>query len=91
MTTSHPLVELVYSTLDFTLTPHSSILYSLGIGFTSTPEHLPFTYEKHQNFSVFPSMSAAIGMRDIEGLFRSLDGYDSRKILHGEEDRLKNN
>lgn len=45
-----------------------AILYALGIGFSKDPlkdDELQYTYERHENFKVFPTFSTCLHNSDL--------------------------
>jgi hypothetical protein len=75
------------------ITSEGSILYALGIGFSSDPlneEHFRYTYEFADEFGPFPTMAVVLGHYAKEGLFEKLEipgipKFNPMKLLHGEE------
>uniref|UniRef100_A0A8C4RW04 Peroxisomal multifunctional enzyme type 2 n=1 Tax=Erpetoichthys calabaricus TaxID=27687 RepID=A0A8C4RW04_ERPCA len=75
--------------MNFTYSSIQSILYALGVGMsTKEPDHLKFLYERHEEFSCFPTFGVIPsqasmmngGLSDIPGL-----QIDMSRLLHGEQ------
>ena len=74
----------------FVVTPLASTLYAIGIGFSSDNlnlEDLKFTYEKHKDFAMFPTI---IGSSDIGLIFDQFNAIGispphRSKLLHAEQ------
>lgn len=73
----------------FYYTPRDLVLYSLGIGITTTDQdNLRYLYEQHPDFSAFPTYSVIPGLvlSMTSGLVSTkLKDFDLTQVLHGEQ------
>lgn len=74
-----------------TISSKDAALYALGIGFNNDPlntKHFKFTYELSDNFTVFPTFSAIVPLKDSFDLYGNCPGipeFNAMNLLHGEE------
>lgn len=75
----------------FNLNPNDTILYALGLGFNEdqlNTKHFRFTYELNDEFSVFPTYSCVIPIKNLVDLFNgcaAIPEFNMMTLLHGEE------
>lgn len=73
------------------ITARDAIIYALGVGYSQDPlkeADLPFTYELHENFKVFPTYGTCIHNTDLfEGLTScpGMPNFNPMMLLHGEQ------
>jgi acyl dehydratase len=78
-------------TMNFDLNPNNTMNYALGLGFNEdqlNTKHFRFTYELSDEFSVFPTYSCVIPIKNLADLFMNcpaIPEFNMMTLLHGEE------
>ena len=73
------------------ITSEDSILYALGIGFSSDPlkkQDLQFTYEFSDSFKIFPTQMGTLSLNTFSKLFSThpyIPNFNMMSLLHGEQ------